>query len=39
MCKKLFKTLFVLGLLALGGLVAIQFDGPRQFVKDLGVDL
>ncbi len=37
--KKFFKFVFVTGLLGVAGLVAIQFDGPRNFLKDLGVPL
>ena len=37
--KKFFKTVFWLGLTALGALVAIQFQPVRQELKKLGLPL
>jgi hypothetical protein len=37
--KKLFKLVLFGALAAFAGLIAIQYDGPRNFLKDLGVPL
>lgn len=37
--KKFFKTVFWLGLTAVGGLVALQFQPVRDALKKVGVPL
>lgn len=39
MFKKLFKWSCILGLTALAGLIAIQFDGVRDTLKKIGLPL